>query len=134
MATQHNTISPKRSPPIRATRLSLRRIGFGTNRCSNDAMKPARLVARRSCGFTLIELLVVIAVIGILASILIPSLKRAKASAMSAACKNNLRQIGVALRLYVDDFSKYPIYGLDYYTNDNKYVILSWDSYFLAPY
>jgi prepilin-type N-terminal cleavage/methylation domain-containing protein len=60
------------------------------------------------CGFTLIELLVVLAIIAILASLLLPTLTRAKASAHSAKCKSNLRQIGIGLRLYVDEEGGYP--------------------------
>jgi prepilin-type N-terminal cleavage/methylation domain-containing protein/prepilin-type processing-associated H-X9-DG protein len=60
-------------------------------------------------GFTLLELLVVIAIIGLLAALLFPALSRAKASAKATACKSNLRQIGVPLNLYVDEFERYPI-------------------------
>lgn len=54
------------------------------------------------------ELLVVIAVIAALASLLFAAVGRAKNAARSAKCKSNLRQLGLALRLYVDDFQTYP--------------------------
>lgn len=57
----------------------------------------------RKTGFTLVELLVVIAIIAVLASLLLPVLGRAKAQANNAACINNLRQLGVATRLYAGD-------------------------------
>jgi len=59
---------------------------------------------------TVTELLVVIAVIGILAALLLPSLYRAKAAGQRARCTSNLRQLGLALQLYVDEFQKYPLY------------------------
>src|SRR5262245_23793101 len=65
--------------------------------------------SRKDRGFTLIELLVVIAIIAILAALLLPALSNARNSAHSARCKSNLRQIGLALTMYVGDFHYYPV-------------------------
>jgi prepilin-type N-terminal cleavage/methylation domain-containing protein len=53
--------------------------------------------------FTLVELLVVIAIIGILVALLLPTLERSKLSAQRSVCMSNLKQIGVAVKLYVGD-------------------------------
>ena len=70
-------------------------------------------------GFTLIEMLVVIAIIGVLAALLLPVLSLAKGYSKSVACKNHLRQMGIALQMYVhDDQDQYPRYlgpGTDSY-------------------
>ncbi|MFA6176812.1 MAG: prepilin-type N-terminal cleavage/methylation domain-containing protein [Phycisphaerae bacterium] len=61
----------------------------------------------RPRGFTLVELLVTIAIVAILATLLIPVLKSAQASAKSAVCLNNLKQIRTYLQLYANDNDGY---------------------------
>jgi prepilin-type N-terminal cleavage/methylation domain-containing protein len=70
--------------------------------------KPAQHDDQKA-GFTLIELLVVIAIIGILASLLLPGLARARDKGKSAKCTSNLRQLGLAAMLYDEDYQVYPI-------------------------
>ena len=60
---------------------------------------------RHHTGFTLIELLVVVAIIAILASLLLPTLARAKMASHIAACTSNLRQQGIAMQVYTVDYN-----------------------------
>jgi prepilin-type N-terminal cleavage/methylation domain-containing protein/prepilin-type processing-associated H-X9-DG protein len=73
------------------------------------------MAARRKVkAFTLIELLVVIAIIAILAAILFPVFAKAREAARATACKSNMKQIGTALMMYVQDYDEtYPINPFD---------------------
>lgn len=71
---------------------------------------PSSRDCRSARAFTLVELLVVIAIIAILASLILPALSRGRSAAHGARCISNLRQIGIAQRLYVDDFAAYAVF------------------------
>lgn len=76
-----------------------------------------RMPSGACAAFTLIELLVVIAIIAILAALLLPVVAKSKEQARAAACLSNLRQVGIALQLLVQDHeNKLPImhnYSID---------------------
>jgi prepilin-type N-terminal cleavage/methylation domain-containing protein/prepilin-type processing-associated H-X9-DG protein len=62
-------------------------------------------------GFTLVELLVVIAIIGILVALLLPAIQAAREAARRAQCRNNLKQIGLAMHNFHDTYKQFPMGG-----------------------
>ena len=90
--------------------------------------------ARSQKGFTLIELLVVIAIIAVLAAILFPVFAQAREKARQATCLSNLKQLGAATMMYIQDYDeKYPLSAIKHTVlwGDDPYIY--WTSYHTVP-
>lgn len=100
-----------------------------------------RTSGHKTPGFTLIELLVVIAIIAILAAILFPVFMQAREKARQTKCLNNMKQIGVAMYAYTQDWDdRFPKWGFNYWENwpgaeyqDKNPIFIGWDEV-LMPY
>ena len=107
-----------------------KRVGY--RRCRASSRASAR-------AFTLVELLVVIAIIGVLVALLLPAIQAAREAARASQCKNNLRQLGLAVINYESSFkhlppgAKIPYPGLGRADPLNDGVMISWHAYVL-PY
>jgi prepilin-type N-terminal cleavage/methylation domain-containing protein len=87
-----------------------------------------KMITLKKEQFTLIELLVVIAIIGILVSILLPVLSKARKTSLTAVCKNQMRQINLAEHMYLSDNDNWFIYVRD---DDGTRM---WDMYLAQNY
>src|SRR6056297_2202060 len=92
---------------------------------------------RKRKGFTLIELLVVIAIIAILVALLLPAVQQAREAARRSSCKNNLKQLGIALHNYHDTHTVMPA-GITACISNTTYRDTCWEGWsglaMLLPY
>jgi len=108
---------------------------FSTHRLKASRL-PIPEPRKRLRGFTLIELLVVIAIIAVLIALLLPAVQQAREAARRSQCKNNLKQLGLAMHNYHDSFMAFP--GASYDNeqsggDENRQASYGWPV-FLFPY
>lgn len=99
---------------------------------SRDLKNTASQTAKSRRGFTLIELLVVIAIISVLVALLMPAVQQARESARRTDCKNNLKQMGIAMHSYHEMWKAFPIGALHSRTPSLVYSEDRGASFFVA--